>query len=183
MRTLGLIGVGVLLTLLQGTLYRVFGPLNRLLSSLTGVGELNGTPSLVLPLVIYLGVHELSMPRGALIAFLLGYLIDVFSGSPLGLFAFVLVTVWWLSRIAGVRLTAQTKLTQMSLAFFFALIEAAVVLMLLAIFGVDAHRPVELVGIALPHAIATALFAPFVFGIAQSIHGGATGSAAGGAHE
>ncbi|MEZ4371615.1 MAG: hypothetical protein R3B07_12355, partial [Polyangiaceae bacterium] len=133
MRTFGLIGMGILLTLIQGNLYRLFGPLNSLLSSLFGVGEINGTPSLVLPLVIYLGVHELSMPRGALIAFVLGYLIDVFSGAPLGLFAFVLVSVWWLSRIAGVRLTAQTKLTQMSLAFFFALIEAGIVLMLLAI--------------------------------------------------
>ncbi len=173
----------MLLTLLQGNLYRLFGPLNRLLSAITGVGEINGTPSLVLPLVIYLGVHELSMPRGALIAFLLGYLIDVFSGAPLGLFAFVLVSVWWLSRMAGVRLTAQTKLTQMSLAFFFALFEAAIVLMLLAIFGNDAHRPVELVGIALPHAIATAIFAPLVFGIAQRIHGGPASSGARGSQE
>lgn len=179
MRTLGLIGMGILLTLIQGNLYRLFGPLNRLLSSLTGIGDINGTPSLVLPLVIYLGVHELSMPRGALIAFVLGYLVDVFSGAPLGLFAFVLVSVWWLSRIAGVRLTAQTKLTQMSLAFFFALIEAGIVLMLLAIFGADAHRPVELVGVAVPHAVATALFAPFIFAMAQRIHGGAGGGAAG----
>lgn len=181
MRTLGLIGMGILLTLIQGNLYRLFAPLNGLLSSLTGVGEINGTPSLVLPLVIYLGVHELSMPRGALIAFVLGYLIDVFSGAPLGLFAFVLVSVWWLSRIAGVRLTAQTKLTQMTLAFIFALIEAGIVLMLLAIFGADAHRPVELVGIAVPHALATAIFAPFVFALAQRIHGGASGGAAGSA--
>ncbi len=180
MRTLGLIGVGLLLALLQGSLYRLFDPLGRVVNDWFGVSTVGGSPSLVLPLVVYLGVHELSMPRGALISFALGYLIDVFSGAPLGLFTFVLVAVWWLSRVAGVRLTAQTKLTQMSLAFFFALIEAAIVLMLLAIFGADAHRPAELVGVVVPHALVTALFAPFVFAVAARVHGAAGASSSGG---
>ena len=36
---------------------------------------------------------------------------DLLAGAPIGLFTFVSVAVWWLARVAGVRLTAQTWLT------------------------------------------------------------------------
>ena len=41
---------------------------------------------------------------------------DTLSGAPIGLFTFVSVALWWLARVAGVRLTAQTALPRMSLA-------------------------------------------------------------------
>jgi rod shape-determining protein MreD len=166
MRNAAFIAIGILLLLLQGSLYRVLGPLSA-----------HGTtPSLTLPLVIFLGVHEPSMARGALLAAALGYALDLLASAPIGLFTFVSVAVWWLSRVAGVRLTAQTALTRISLAFGFSLVEGAIVLTLLAIFGNDTRRPVEIGSVVLPHAIATALVAPFVFKIAQRLYQGATGA-------
>ncbi|MCC6666705.1 MAG: hypothetical protein IT375_23335 [Polyangiaceae bacterium] len=160
MRNAAFVATGVVLILIQANLYRALGWLH-----------LNGaTPSLVLPLVIFLGVHEHSMARGALIAFGLGYFLDVVASAPMWLFTFVTVANWWLSRVAGVRLTAQTFITRMSLGFVFSLTEAAMVLILLAVFGSDTRRPLEIGHIVLPRAIATALFAPIVFHIAQRIH-------------
>lgn len=160
MRNAAFLAVGVLLILVQSNLYRLLGALH-----------IHGaTPSLILPLVIFLGVHEPSMARGALLCFFLGYALDLFASAPIGLFTFLSVAIWWLSRIAGVRLTAQTVLTRMSLAFGFALVQSAMVLMLLAIFGADNRRPLEIGTVVLPHAIATALVSPIIFRLAQRVH-------------
>ena len=99
------LAIGLFFILLQAQIYRVLGPF----------GLHGATPSLVLPLVIFLGVHEPSMPRGALLAFGLGYLLDLLGVAPLFLFTFVFVALWALARVAGVRLTAQTVLTRFSL--------------------------------------------------------------------
>ena len=168
MRNLGFFAVAAFLILVQSNLYRVLGPLGALLGhSLHGA-----TPSLVLPLVIFLGVHEHSMPRGAGLSFAIGYAQDLLGAAPIGLFTFVYVMIWWLSRVAGVRLTAQTMLTRMSLAFIFSLVQSAVILVLLAVFGSDNRRPLEIATIVLQHAAATALCAPLLFRLAQRLRQG-----------
>ncbi|HEX3775672.1 MAG TPA: rod shape-determining protein MreD [Polyangiaceae bacterium] len=175
MKSLGFYAVATLLILVQSNLYRLFGPL----AGLVGAHWLHGaTPSLALPLVIFLGVHEPSMPRGAGLAFVIGYTLDLLAAAPVGLFTFVYVLIWWLSRVAGVRLTAQTVLTRVSLAFIFALVESAVILVLLAVFGSDNKRPLELTTIVLPHAISTALCAPLLFRLAQRLRQGAASARA-----
>jgi len=169
MRSAAYLGLAVLLILVQSNLHRVIGPIG----ALVGPRWVHGiTPSLVLPLVVFLGVHELSMARGALLAFAIGYFEDTLSGAPIGLFTFVSVALWWLARVAGVRLTAQTALPRMSLAFAFSLVEGAMVLILLAIFGDDTRRPIEVGSIVVPRAISTALFSPLVFRVAQRLRQG-----------
>jgi rod shape-determining protein MreD len=175
MRNVGFFAVAALLILVQSNLYRVLGPLG----TLVGMHWVHGvTPSLTLPLVIFLGVHEPSMPRGASLAFAIGYAQDLLGAAPVGLFTFVYVMIWWLSRVAGVRLTAQTVLTRMSLAFVFALVQSAVILVLLAVFGNDNRRPIELASIVLPHAAATAVCAPLLFKLAQRLRQGSGASRA-----
>jgi rod shape-determining protein MreD len=169
MRSAAYLGLAVFLLLVQSNLYRLIGPLG----DLVGPRWVHGiTPSLVLPLVVFLGVHELSMTRGALLAFAIGYAEDTLSGAPIGLFTFVSVALWWLARVAGVRLTAQTALPRMSLAFAFSLVEGAMVLILLAIFGDDTRRPIEVGSIVVPRALSTALFSPPIFRIAQRLRQG-----------
>lgn len=164
MRGTAFLAVGVLLIVAQGNLYPVVGYFG-----LHGV-----TPSFVLPLVIFLGVHEASMARGSLLAFALGYATDLLASAPIGLFSLTSVAIWWLARIAGVRLTAQTWWTKAALAFGFSLVESVLVLVLLAIFGADPQRPLEIASVALPHATSTALCALLIFPLAQRIHQGAS---------
>lgn len=160
MRNAAFLAFALALTLFQANIHRLLGPLG-----------LHGfTPSAVLALVIFLGVHEPSMARGAILAFVIGHAQDLFASAPVGLFTFVYVGLWWLARIAGVRLTAQTVPTQMALAFGFALVQSLVVLVLLVVFGADPLRPVELATVIVPNATATALVAPFVFRVAERLH-------------
>jgi rod shape-determining protein MreD len=169
MRSAAYIAVAVLLLLVQANLYRFFGPLG----AFVGQRWVHGlTPDLVLPLIIFVGVHEPSMAKGAFLAFAIGYAEDLLAGAPIGLFTFVSVAIWWLSRIAGVRLTAQTWLTRASLGLVFSLIEGALLLVLLAVFGSDNRRPVELSSVVVPHALSTGLFSPLLFRLAQRLRQG-----------
>lgn len=160
MRNTAFLGLGILLLVIQSNLFRLIGPLQ-----IAGA-----TPSLLLPLVIFMGVHEYSIARGAALSFLLGYLLDTFAASPVGLFTFISVATFVISRAAGVRLAAQTLLTKIALAFVFALLEGLLIVVLTAIFGADAARPRALALLVPPHAVATAIVAPLVFRLAERVH-------------
>ncbi|MDC3958329.1 hypothetical protein [Polyangium jinanense] len=160
MRNTAFLAVGVALLIIQSNLYRLIGRLQ-----IAGI-----TPSLLLPLVVFMGVHEYSIARGAALAFLLGYLLDLFSAAPIGLFTFITVATFVVARAAGVRLAAQTLLTKVALAFAFALLEGVLIVVLTAIFGTDTARPRALATLVAPHAIGTAIFAPLVFSLAERVH-------------
>jgi rod shape-determining protein MreD len=127
-------------------------------------------PALVLPLILFMGVHEYSLARGAAVAFVLGYVTDVLGIAPVGLYTFTYVASFVLARAAGVRLAAQTTWMQVLLAGAFAALQSTMILVLLAIFGRDAWVPRSLYPLALPHAIATAAIAPVVFAACQALH-------------
>jgi rod shape-determining protein MreD len=127
-------------------------------------------PALVLPIILFMGVHEYSLARGAAVAFVLGYATDVIGIAPVGLYTFTYVATFVLARAAGVRLAAQTTWMQVLLVGAFAVLQSTMVLVLLAIFGRDAWVPRSLYPLTLPHAIATAAVAPIVFRFAQALH-------------
>lgn len=164
MRNTAFLILGAALLVVQSNLFHLVDWLHRLVKIAWP------TPSLLLPLVVFMGVHEYSMARGAALTFTLGYLLDVFAGAPVGLFTFITVATFVVARAAGVRLAAQTLITKIGLAFVFALVQGVLIIVLTAIFGNDAARPRALVGLVAPHAIATAVFAPFVFWVAERVH-------------
>jgi rod shape-determining protein MreD len=163
--------VGLVLILLQGVAFRflpwitdltVLGvPLRPLLTG--------ATPNLVLPMVVYLGIHEESMARGALLSFGLGWELDLLGGGPAFIHRFTLVAVWWLSKIASARVSTQSVVMRLPLAFAASLAESVIILTLLAIFGQDSKRPLELSALLLPRALATTLLAPAIFDLSHRL--------------
>ncbi len=160
MRNTAFLALGFALLVIQANLFRIVD-----LFHVSGI-----TPSLLLPLIIFMGVHEYSIARGAALSFVLGYLLDLFAGAPVGLFTFMSVATFLIARVAGVRLAAQTLLTKIALAFAFALLEGVLLVVLTAIFGGDPQRPRSLALIVPQHAVATALVAPLVFRLAERVH-------------
>jgi rod shape-determining protein MreD len=176
MRNTGFFVAGFGLILLQANLYRLTEWLHVLFARsplYAGAHWLHVTsfiPSLLLPLIVFMGVHEYSLARGAGIVFVLGYVADLVGVAPVGLFTFASVAMFVLARAAGVRLAAQTAAMQVVLAVAFAALQSVLVLVLLAIFGKDPYVPRALVPLVLPHVIATGLGAPLVFRLAQRVH-------------
>ena len=168
MRNASFLAVGLGLLLLQSNLFRLLGWLH-----VPGL-----VPSLVLPLILFMGVHEYSLARGGAVAFALGYVTDLIGIAPIGLYTFTYVALFLLARAAGVRLAAQTVMMQIVLALAFTLVHCVMVLVLVAIFGKE-HDPYvarALYPLALPHVLATGAVAPFIFRVAERLH---TATAAG----
>ncbi len=174
MRNTAFFVAGVVLLLLQSNMFRLIGVLLRFIGWVVRANHdlaVPGlTPSLVLPLILFMGVHEYSLVRGAGVAFALGYLTDLVGIAPIGLYTSTYVAIYVLARAAGVRLAAQTMLMQVGLALAFTLVHSVMILVLLAIFGRDAYVPRALYPMTLPHVLVTGLVAPLVFRIAGRIH-------------
>jgi rod shape-determining protein MreD len=133
------------------------------------------TPNLVLPIVVLLGVSpEVHVVRGAIVGFVLGYLLDSNCGSPMGLHTFVMTATFLVSRGAGLRLFPQGTAFQVLLTFLMTIVFGATVIGLRAIFepagatmGASDARETALVLIG--PAVTTALASPFVFAVTRRI--------------
>ena len=169
MRNTAFFVAGVVLLVLQSNLFRLIELGLRLLHIVQVPGLV---PSLVIPLIIFMGVHEYALVRGAGVAFALGYLTDLIGIAPIGLYTSTYVALYVLARAAGVRLAAQTVWMQMVLALGFTAIHSIMILVLLAIFGRDAYVPRTIYPMAIPHILATAAIAPLLFKLARRIHEG-----------
>ena len=154
------IGVGLVLSLVQSNLFRVLS-----YAHIPGL-----VPSLVLPRVVFMGVSEYALARGAAIAFVLGYATDLLGIAPIGLYTFTYVALFVLSRAAGSRLAAQTALMQLVLGTGFAFVQSLMVLVLIAIFGKDPYVPRSLYSQAMPHVLATGVVSPLLFRLARRVH-------------
>ena len=131
-------------------------------------------PNLILPIVLFLGVSpDVPLVRGALLAFTLGYVLDVFSGNRMGLETFVCVATFMSARGAGLRLFLRSPGYQIALAFVVSVLAGGTTLALRAIFSASAPFPAgDALGTAIllgASATATALCAPLVFALVRRI--------------
>lgn len=131
-------------------------------------------PNLVLPIAIYLGVSpDVQIVRGAATCFVLGYLVDAFCGSPMGLQTFVLVASFMVARGAGLRLFPQGPAFQIFLTFAMTLATGGTIVALRTIFERLAQvLDLETSGVMLlQSALVTALVSPAIFGLVARIEG------------
>ena len=175
MRYTAFLLLGLALIVVQGEVYLVTGPLAAHWHGTFFGWLLAGLrPSLLVPLIVYLGVTETNLALGAGVAFLLGYVLDVAGGAPVGLNAFTAVMTIALARVAGLRIVTQGGWARALLAGAFAALGSVVGLVLLAIFG-RPYVPRAMLPQVFPHALATALVAPLVYRLAAKTNAVAAG--------
>lgn len=166
MRTLALISLGFSFLVLQAAV-----------DALISVHPF--APNLLLPMVIYLGVaQDVDLLRGAALSFALGYLLDSFCGSPMGLHTFVLVATYLVARGAGLSLFLRGPMFQIGLTFVVGLLSGGAILALRAIFEHPAPFPVgtasdTALSLLVPSCM-TALASPLVFLAVRRIDGAAS---------
>jgi len=175
MRYTAFLLLGLLLIVVQGEVYLITGPIASIHPQGWWGWMLAGLrPSLLVPLVVWLGVTETNLALGAGVAFLLGYVLDVLGGSPVGLHAFTSVATIALARVAGLRIITQGGYARALLAGGFAALAELLALVLMGIFG-KPYPPRAMLPQIIPHAIATALVAPIVFRLAARTNALAAG--------
>ncbi len=131
-------------------------------------------PNLVLPIVIYLGVtHDVHIVRGAALSFVLGYLLDSFCGSPMGLSTFVMVATFMVARGAGLNFFMRGPFFQIAMTFGFGVLAGGSILALRAIFEPPAPFPIGTIANTVfpltAGAAATALLSPPIFWVVRRL--------------
>jgi rod shape-determining protein MreD len=122
------------------------------------------TPDLLLIMCVYLGLHQHSV-GGAVGAFLLGYVQDMFSGSLAGLNAFAMGIVFAVVYITSRRLWVDNAISKVVVVFLAAVVKTAtIVVLVLTFMSRDRLAGLMLSG-ALLQALVTAAISPFVFAV------------------
>jgi len=138
-------------------------------------------PNLMLPIAVFLALcPEVALVRGAVISFVLGYLLDAFCGSSMGLQTLMLVAAFLVARDVGLRLFFRGPFFQLVLTFVMSMLVGGTVIALRAIFEKDVFEavrgfPPSTVRITLISMVkssaATTIAAPLVFLAVRRIEG------------
>ena len=146
-------------------IYVLTGTLALLLQTTVLHGLTGGRiiPDLVLILCVYLGLHEHNI-GGATGAFLLGYMLDSFSGSLVGLHAFAMTTVYLMVYLVSRRLWMDNALSGVAMVFLGSVLKGlAIVVALAAYLSVD-RMSFGVAQTVFAEALLAAALTPVVFG-------------------
>jgi rod shape-determining protein MreD len=121
-------------------------------------------PDLVLVLCVYLGMHEHNV-GGATGAFLLGYLLDSFSGSVVGLNAFAMTSVYLVVYLVSRRLWMDNALSSIAMVVLATFLKGVAILGALAAYlSIDRLSP-GAAQVLLAEALLAAALTPAVFAV------------------
>lgn len=120
-------------------------------------------PDLVLILCVYLGLHEHNI-GGATGAFLLGYLLDSFSGSLVGLHAFAMTTVYLVVYLVSRRLWMDNALSGVAMVFLGSLLKGLAIMVALAAYLSIDRMSFGVAQTVFAEALLAAALTPVVFG-------------------
>ena len=121
-------------------------------------------PDIVLILTLYLGISSPPI-SGGILAFILGYLMDLFSGNGFGLYAFSRPILFYGAQLFKDRIYLESVHSRSLFVFLFALSEGFVLMLLLKALNPEHLRNLYplFFTVFLPQALSTALIAPAFF--------------------
>lgn len=93
-------------------------------------------PNLPLVIAVYAGQFYPPM-AGLIISFILGYFLDLISGSLMGLNTFSLVSLSYLSSFLGNRMAIQNRLTQVIVIFISCMAYSGIIYLLFGFFNIN----------------------------------------------
>lgn len=129
----------------------------------TALGELShqlAKPDLLLIITVYLGLHSKPL-AGAILVFLSGYLMDIFSGSIFGVQTFSKTAIFFLTILIKDRFYVESPLFQAGTIFLFSIIEGFIIISILGMVSpiVNLLHPFFL--FIIPQSLITGLVGPF----------------------
>jgi rod shape-determining protein MreD len=131
------------------------------------LGRESLTPSLLLAFVLFLGAIDFGSARGTAISFVLGYLLDLSSGSPSGVHSFVIPATYLVFRAVYSRMMFSGVIFQIVLTFIASVATGMLIIGLRTLFERSIFMWNVIPGMVLIHSLSTALVAPIVFKIGK----------------
>lgn len=117
-------------------------------------------PDLLLILTVYFGLYSTPL-AGAILAFLSGYMMDIFSGSIFGVQTFSKTAIFFLTILIKDRFYVESPLFQAGTIFLFSIIEGFIIISILGMVSpiVNLLHPFFL--FIIPQSLITGLVGPF----------------------
>jgi len=123
-------------------------------------------PDLLLVLTLYLGIYYPPI-SGCLLTFLIGFLMDLFSGNSFGLYTFTRPFIFYLTQLFKDRFYLQGFSSQFLFVFLSALFEGLLTLLLIAVLNPNplGHLYPLFFTFLLPQSFITGLVTPVLFSL------------------
>lgn len=117
-------------------------------------------PDLLLILTVYFGLFS-SPLAGAALAFMSGYLMDVFSGSIFGIQAFSKTAIFFLTIVIRDRFYVRSPLFQAGIVFSFSIVEGFIIITILGLVSPIGNFVPSFFAFIIPKSLITGLVGPF----------------------
>ena len=119
-------------------------------------------PDLIIIMVAYLGIFQ-GPVRGILLAATLGYLADTLSGGITGLFTFLRIVTFFLTKLVCENLYLKSALSQTILIIMLSIIDGILLLSTLYVFSSVENLWIFVARFLPIQAILTGIFSPLIF--------------------
>lgn len=126
-------------------------------------------PDLVLPFILYLGIIDFGAARGTALAFVLGYIFDACSGSPVGVHLFVIPAIYLLYRFIHHKLLFTGTIFQIAMTFAASITANLMIVGMRTLFERSIMSWTMIIWTLLLHALSTAICSPAIFWIGSRL--------------
>jgi rod shape-determining protein MreD len=153
-RVIFLLLLGFFIIIFQTSLLRYLGPFK---------------PNLILILVIYVGIFY-EYKRGAIISFILGYLVDIFSGNIAGLNTFINLTIFNLIVLMKEKIIFESSILEILLIIIMSLYNRAVTVLVLQILS-PSQNLYPYINNLIPRILSNAIIGYLLLSLLKKIEG------------
>ena len=125
-------------------------------------------PDLLLILIVYCGLYSTPL-AGATLAFLSGYMMDIFSGSIFGIHAFSKTAIFFLTILVKDRFYRESHLFQAGAIFSFSIIEGFIIISILGLVSPIENLLPSFFTFIIPKSLITGLVGPFLIALVRYV--------------
>ncbi len=125
-------------------------------------------PDLLLILIVYFGLYKNPFP-GAILAFLSGYMMDIFSGSIFGVHTFSKTTIFFLTILIRDRFYVKSPLFQAGAIFSFSIIDGFIIISILGLVSPIENLLSPFFTFIIPQSLITGLVGPFFIALIKYV--------------
>ena len=125
-------------------------------------------PDLLLILTVYFGLYSTPL-AGAILAFLSGYMMDIFSGSIFGVQTFSKTAIFFLTILIKDRFYVRSPLFQAGTIFLFSIIEGFIIISILGMVSPIENLLSSFFLFIIPQSLITGLVGPFYIALIKCV--------------
>ncbi|UCD70675.1 MAG: rod shape-determining protein MreD [Syntrophobacterales bacterium] len=137
-------------------------------TALAGLPHQLAKPDLLLILIVYLGLYT-SPLAGAILAFLAGYMMDIFSGSIFGVHTFSKTAIFFLTIFIKDRFYVKSPLFQGGTIFLFSIIEGVIIISILGLVSPVENLLLPFFTFIIPQSLITGFVGPFYIALIKYV--------------